>query len=148
MSVKSTLKTFLWYQDDLDGALAFYKELFGDVQVRDENSMNGKLFTASFTIFGHELIGMSIPGGEIFNDSISLSLQVDGQAETDRIWEGLTREGKAGNCGWCKDKWGVAWQVTPIQMGQYLGNPDPDKAQQNWGILRKMGKIQLSDFIV
>ena len=139
---------FLWYQDDLDGALAFYKELFGDVQVRDENSMNGKLFTASFTIFGHELIGMSIPGGDIFNDSISLSLQVDGQAETDRIWEGLTREGKAGNCGWCKDKWGVAWQVTPIQMGQYLGNPDPDKAQQNWGILRKMGKIQLSDFIV
>ncbi len=148
MSVKSTLKTFLWYQDDLDGALAFYKELFGDVQVRDENSMNGKLFTASFTIFGHELIGMSIPGGDIFNDSISLSLQVDGQAETDRIWEGLTKEGKPGNCGWCKDKWGVAWQVTPIQMGQYLGNPDPDKAQQNWGILRKMGKIQLSDFIV
>ena len=148
MSEKSALKTFLWYQDDLDGALAFYKELFGDVQVRDENSMNGKLFTASFTIFGHELIGMSIPGGDIFNDSISLSLQVDGQAETDRIWEGLTREGKAGNCGWCKDKWGVAWQVTPIQMGQYLGNPDPDKAQQNWGILRKMGKIQLSDFIV
>ena len=148
MNEKSVLKTFLWYQDDLEGALAFYKDIFNDVEIREENSMNDKLFTADFTIFGHEFIGMSVQGGEAFNSSISLSLQVDGQEETDRLWDAITKDGEAGLCGWCKDKWGVSWQITPIQMRDYLGNPDPEKAQQNWGILRNMGKIQLSDFVV
>jgi len=145
----TALKTFLWFQSDLEGALAFYKQTFGEaVVVREENRMGEgePLFTADFTIFGHEFIGMCIDGGPKFNDSISLSIQCDGQEETDRIWKALTTEGEEGQCGWCKDKWGVSWQVTPLQVRDYLGNSNPEIAQHNWQALREMKKIELSAF--
>jgi len=148
MTQPSTLKTFLWFSSGLQDALKFYKATFGDqMVVAEENLISEHLFTADFSIYGHEFIGMNTPGGDQFNNSISLSIQVDGQAETDRLWALITAQGEAGRCGWCKDQWGVSWQVTPYQMRDYVGHPDQAKAQQNWGILRDMGKIQLSDFV-
>jgi len=149
MSTPSKLKTFLWFQNDLEEALNFYKATFKDVVVREENRMQpgAPLFTADFTIFDHEFIGMSIEGGPKFNESISLSIQCDGQAEVDRLWDAITKEGEAGQCGWCKDKWGVSWQITPIQMGEYLGNSNSEIAGKNWQALRSMKKIVLSEFV-
>jgi predicted 3-demethylubiquinone-9 3-methyltransferase (glyoxalase superfamily) len=149
MTQPSALKTFLWFQNDLEEALAFYRETFKDVVVREENRMGegAPLFTADFTIFGHEFIGMCIEGGPAFNSAISLSIQCDGQEETDRLWAAITKEGAEGQCGWCTDKWGVSWQITPMQMRDFLGHEDPEKAQKNWESLRSMGKIQLSDFV-
>ena len=148
MNQNSTLKTFLWFNDGLQSALQFYKQTFGDgMQVAKEHLNNENLFTADFTIYGHEFIGMCTPGGDTFNNSISLSVQVDGQKETDRLWNAITTNGAPGRCGWCTDKWGVSWQVTPIQMRDFVGHPDQAKAEQNWGILRGMTKIQLSDFV-
>jgi predicted 3-demethylubiquinone-9 3-methyltransferase (glyoxalase superfamily) len=147
MTKPSSLKTFLWFNKDLEDALDFYKATFKEVAVREENRMGEVLFTVDFTIFGHEFIGMCIEGGPAFNSAISLAIQCDGQEEVDRLWAAITAEGEAGRCGWCTDKWGVSWQITPMQMRDYLSNPDPDKAQKNWGILRNMGKIQLSDFL-
>ena len=148
MTQLSTLRTFLWYSSGLQDALKFYKETFGDgMRVAEENLVSEQLFTADFSIYGHEFIGMNTPGGDPFNNSISLSIQVDGQEETDRLWNALTTNGAPGRCGWCTDKWGVSWQVTPYQMRDYVGHPDGAKAEQNWGILREMTKIQLSDFV-
>ena len=148
MATPSTLKTFLWFNAGLSEALNFYKATFTDDMKIDENHLvNENLFIAEFSIFGHEFIGMNTPGGAAFNNSISLSVQVDGQDETDRLWEAITSNGAPGNCGWCTDKWGVHWQITPFQMRDELANADPVKAEQNWGILMKMTKIQLSDFI-
>ncbi|MEI6041581.1 MAG: VOC family protein [Actinomycetes bacterium] len=149
MTESSALKTFLWFQNDLEGALAFYKKTFGQaVEILEENRMGpgAPLFTADFKIFGHEFIGMCIDGGPKFNESISLSIQCDGQEETDRIWSAITADGEEGQCGWCKDKWGVSWQITPLQMREYLGNSDPEIAQHNWQALRGMRKIELSGF--
>ena len=148
MTKPTLLKTFLWYQSDLEGALDFYKKTFGDVVVKEENRMGpgAPLFTADFTIYGHQFIGMSIEGGPEFNTSISLSIQCDGQEETDRLWKAITAEGEEGQCGWCKDKWGVSWQITPLQMRDYLGNSNPEVAQHNWQALRNMKKIELSEF--
>lgn len=148
MTQPSTLKTFLWFNSGLPEALKFYKSTFGEgMQTAEENLISEQLFTADFSIYGHEFIGMNTPGGDTFNNSISLSIQVDGQGETDRLWEAITSIGEPGRCGWCKDKWGVSWQVTPFQMREYVGHPDGAIAQQNWGILREMTKIQLSDFV-
>ncbi len=149
MTQPSALKTFLWFQNDLEEALAFYRETFKDVVVREENRMGegAPLFTADFTIFGHEFIGMCIEGGPAFNSAISLSIQCDGQEETDRLWAAIRKEGAEGQCGWCTDKWGVSWQITPMQMRDFLGHEDPEKAQKNWESLRSMGKIQLSEFV-
>lgn len=146
MASDSFLKTFLWFNSDLDEALNFYKSIFKDVIVHEENRVDGKLFTADFTIFGHNLIGMNIEGGPKFNESISLSIQCDGQEETDRLWDAITGEGEAGQCGWCKDKWGVSWQVSPFQMRNYLSDPDPAKQAYAWEALRNMKKIVLKDF--
>jgi predicted 3-demethylubiquinone-9 3-methyltransferase (glyoxalase superfamily) len=149
MTQATVLKTFLWYQNDLDGALEFYQKIFGEVVIREENRMSpgAPLFTADFTIFGHEFTGMCIEGGTAFNNSISLSIQCDGQEETDRLWDAITAEGQVGQCGWCTDKWGVSWQITPFQMHEYLSNSNPSKAQVNWAALRSMTKIVLTDFV-
>ena len=148
MTQQSTLKTFLWFSSGLQDALNFYKDTFGEgMEVAQEHLNNQHLFTADFAIYGHEFIGMSMPGGDSFNNSISLSIQVDGQAETDRLWEAITTNGAPGRCGWCTDKWGVSWQVTPYQMRDFVGHSDQAKAEQNWGILRNMTKIQLSEFV-
>jgi predicted 3-demethylubiquinone-9 3-methyltransferase (glyoxalase superfamily) len=148
MTQPTTLKTFLWFNNGLRDALQFYKETFGEKMRVDATLLdNERLFTGDFAIFDHEFIAMSTPGGDTFNNSISLSINVDGQEETDRLWEAITSNGAPGRCGWCTDKWGVSWQVTPYQMRYFVGHPDSAKAEQNWGILRTMSKIQLSDFI-
>jgi len=148
MTQPSTLKTFLWFNEGLQEALAFYKATFGEAMVvADEHLNNPNLFTADFSIYGHEFIGMCTPGGDRFNNAISLSVQVDGPEETDRLWDAITTSGAPGRCGWCTDKWGVNWQVTPFQMSDFVGHPDQAKREANWGVLRNATKIQLSDFI-
>jgi predicted 3-demethylubiquinone-9 3-methyltransferase (glyoxalase superfamily) len=148
MNQASSLKTFLWFNEGMQDALTFYKETFGEeMEIDPAHLANEHLFTADFTIFGQEFIGMNMPGGDSFNNSISLMINVDGQVETDRIWEAITAEGSAGRCGWCTDAWGVSWQVVPYQMREFVAHPDQTKAEKNWGILREMTKIQLSDFL-
>mgnify|MGYP006295713669 FL=1 len=147
MSQKTRLKTFLWFGGELDEALEFYKATFGDVVVHSENRPNpgGKLFTADFSIFGHDFIGLNWPGGDKFNDSISLSLNVDGQAEVDRIWNAITAEGREGRCGWCYDKWGLTWQVSPIQMREWLEHEDSEVRDYADKALRGMTRIVIDE---
>ena len=141
----TSLKTFLWFGGGLEEALDFYRETFRDVQINSTNRMNGTLFTADFSIFGHEFIGMNWAGGPEFNDSISLSLNVDGQAEVDRLWDAITKEGSEGQCGWCKDKWGLTWQVSPKEMRIWLENPDEEIRNYANNALRGMKKIVIDD---
>ena len=132
----------------MDEALAFYVEHMGATIHGDHVLEPGaKRFTADFSIYGHEFIGLNWPGGPEFNDSISLSLNVDGQDEVDRLWNAITENGSAGQCGWCKDAWGVSWQVSPIQMRDYLENKDPEVAEYAMQALRAMGKIVIADFV-
>ena len=148
MTMPTQLKTFLWFkQGQLDEALDFYAETFNDMQIHSVNrpDPNGSIFTSEFSIFGHQFVGMAVDGGPEFNDAISLSLSCDGQAEVDALWSALTKDGAAGQCGWCKDKFGLSWQVTPIQMGQHLGNPDPEKRAFAMNALRGMTKIVLNE---
>lgn len=147
MTQATQLKTFLWFNGNLDEALAFYSETFPEIQIHNLNRPDpaGKLFTASFSLFGHEIIGLNAPGGPAFNDAISLSLNCDGQAEVDRIWNALTLRGTAGRCGWLVDEFGLSWQVTPIQMGQWLGHPDPQVASYAMNAMLQMSKIVIDE---
>ena len=147
MNQKSTLKTFLWFNETLEEALEFYKTTFKDVVIKSSGrpEPGGTLRTAEFSIFGHNFVGMGWPGGPVFNDSISLFISCDGQEETDRLWDAFTQEGSAGQCGWCKDKFGVSWQVSPIQMREHLENPDPVKSAYAWNAMRSMTKIIISE---
>ena len=149
MSKLTTLKTFLWFDGNLAEALEFYAATFTDFALHSSGrpEADGKLMTAEFSIHGHEFIGMGWPGGPKFTDAISLALTVDGQDEVDRLWDAITKDGEEGQCGWCKDPFGVSWQVTPIQMREHTANADPAKAAYAWAALRKMKKIVIQDFI-
>ena len=92
-------------------------------------------------------IGMNMPtsGVNYFNDSISLMIQVDGQAEVDRIYDAIVAEGEEIACGWCKDKWGVVWQIVPFQLRDWVEHSDPEVQQYAWQALRKMKKIVIDE---
>ncbi len=147
MTRATQLKTFLWFPGNMEAALNFYSEVFTDFVIHSENrpSPDGDLFTADFSIYGHEFIGMNWPGGDPFNEAISLSLNVDGQEEVDRLWNAITARGKEGRCGWCTDEFGVTWQVSPIQMREHLENPDRAKAEYANQALMQMSKIVIED---
>ena len=147
MTKPTSLKTFLWYPGNMDDALAFYESIFTDFKINGEFSPQSDKprFTADFSIYGHEFIGMNWPGGDPFNQAISLSLNVDGQDEVDRLWDAITAKGKPGQCGWCTDEFGVTWQVSPIQMREHLENPDRAKAEYANQALMKMTKIIIED---
>lgn len=150
MTQANQLDTFLWFKaGQLDEAIPFYQSIFTDFRVSHLNPMGpgGPLFTAGFSIHGHSLIGMAVEGGPNFNPSISLSLSVDGQEEVDRLWNALTASGgEPGRCGWLTDRFGVSWQVVPIQMHAYLGNPDSAIREYAQQALMKMTKIVIKDF--
>ena len=145
--ISTQLKTFLWFPGNMDEALNFYSTIFSDFVITSENrpAADKPRFTADFSIYGHDFIGMNWPGGDSFNEAISLSLNVDGQEEVDRLWEAITAKGKPGNCGWCKDEFGITWQVSPIQMREHLENPDPAKAEYANKALQNMTKIIIRD---
>ena len=147
MTNPTVLKTFLWFPGNMDDALEFYGKTFRDFTIHSENrpKPDGPRFTADFSIYGHQFIGMNWPGGSPFNDAISLSLNVDGQEEVDRLWEAITAKGKPGRCGWCEDEFGITWQVSPIQMREHLENKDPEKATFANEALMKMTKIVIRD---
>jgi predicted 3-demethylubiquinone-9 3-methyltransferase (glyoxalase superfamily) len=146
MTKSPVLNTFLWFPENMDEALKFYVAELG-AEVISENRAGGQLMTASFSIGGQTLVGMNYPGTPGFNDSISLSLSVDGQEEIDKYWDAITRDGEELPCGWCRDAFGVSWQIVPRDLQSYIGNPDPQKASYAYQAMMKMKKIVIADFV-
>jgi predicted 3-demethylubiquinone-9 3-methyltransferase (glyoxalase superfamily) len=145
MDKLTKMQTFLWFREGLEDALEFYRSTF-DVVVNGVNrTSDGRLFTADFRIYEHDFIGMCWDGGPAFNSAISLMIQCEDQEEVDRLWEAITAEGEEIGCGWCRDQWGVVWQVVPKDMRRYLEDPDPAKREFADRALRGMKKIVLRD---
>jgi predicted 3-demethylubiquinone-9 3-methyltransferase (glyoxalase superfamily) len=139
---------FLWFDDNLEDALAFYATVFEDMTVT-EQSRSGPadtdpLFSARFRIHGQDLL--AINGGPLFpfTEAISLFVAVDGQAEVDRLWKRLTDGGEPGRCGWLKDRFGLSWQVVPRRLMELLGDPDPGRATRARDAMMAMSKIDIS----
>jgi predicted 3-demethylubiquinone-9 3-methyltransferase (glyoxalase superfamily) len=147
MATNTTLRTFLWFPNRLEEALAFYRDTFRDFVVHREfrQELDQPLFTANFSIYGHEFSAMNWAGGEAFTNAVSFSLWIDGQEETDRIWTALTSEGVELNCGWCRDKFGLTWQVSPIQMRDWLEHSDSSVRDYAWKAMESMTKIVIDD---
>ncbi|MBI2802469.1 MAG: VOC family protein [Gammaproteobacteria bacterium] len=112
----------LWYDKDAEAAACFYAETFPDSAVGAVHrapsdfpgGKKGEVLTVEFTVCGLPCIGLN--GGPIFPQSEAFSFQIatDDQAETDRYWNAIVSNGGAASaCGWCKDKWGLNWQITP-----------------------------------
>src|SRR5262245_33215906 len=128
-----TITPFLWFDNNLEEAMAFYKSVFKNVKIghvsRIDGTPSGQVTTASFEIEGQPF--MALNGGPEFKftEAVSFYVNCETQKEIDYYWERLTADGgEESMCGWLKDKFGLSWQIIPSRLGQLIGDPDPQKA--------------------
>lgn len=143
----------LWFNRDAEDAARFYAATFPDSSVQAVHRApgdypDGKLGDAlvvDFTVIGIPCMGLN--GGPHFQQTEAFSFQVatNDQAETDRYWDAITGNGgKASDCGWCKDKWGVSWQITPVALTEAISDPDPAAAKRAFDAMMTMQKIDIA----
>jgi len=153
MSTPAKNTICLWYDGGAEEAARFYAETFPDSSVQavhrapadNPSSKEGDVLTVDFTVMGIPCLGLN--GGSTFTQSEAFSFQVatDDQAETDRYWNAIVGNGgQESMCGWCKDKWGVSWQITPIAMTKAFTSPDPAIAKRAFEAMMEMKKIDIA----
>lgn len=148
------LTTCIWYNYTAEEAANFYVSLFPDSRIvsiqrtpADTPSQKaGEVIVAEFEILGQKFIGLN--GGPQFQQSeaVSFVLHTDSQEETDKYWNAIVGNGGAESmCGWCKDKWGVNWQVTPKRLIELVfANPDPAAGKRAMDAMMTMKKIDIA----
>jgi len=105
----------------------------------------GDVLTVQFTVIGIPCLGLN--GGPQFKPTEAFSFQVatDDQAETDRLWNAIVSNGgQESACGWCKDRWGVSWQITPRALIDAIADPDRAAAKRAFDAMMEMGKIDIA----
>lgn len=144
----------IWFDREAEDAARFYAKTFPDSSVGGvfrapgdyPSGKEGDVLTVEFTVFGIPCIGLN--GGDTFKQSEAFSFQIatDDQAETDRYWNAIVSNGgMESECGWCKDKWGVSWQITPVVLTQGIANPDPAVAKRVFNAMMTMKKIDVAN---
>jgi len=143
----------LWYDRAALDAAKFYAATFPDSSVDAihhspgdyPSGKQGDVLTVEFTVMGIPCIGLN--GGPAFQHDEAFSFQVatDDQAETDRLWNAIIDNGgQASACGWCKDRWGVSWQITPRVLIAAVTNPDRKAAKRAFDAMMEMSKIDVA----
>lgn len=105
----------------------------------------GDELTVAFTILGHPFVGLN--GGPAFtpNEAVSFMIETQDQAETDRYWDAIVGNGGTESaCGWCKDRWGFSWQITPRQLNEGIADPDRAAARRVFEAMMTMRKIDVA----
>jgi predicted 3-demethylubiquinone-9 3-methyltransferase (glyoxalase superfamily) len=138
---------FLWFEtQEAEEAMNFYVSIFKNSKVLDvKRKPDGKAFTVSFELDGQEFMGLNAGPMFKFTEAISMYVNCEDQAEVDYYWDKLSAVPEAENCGWCKDKFGLTWQIVPKQFGELWGDPDPEKSQRVMDAVLEMKKIVIAD---
>jgi 2-polyprenyl-6-hydroxyphenyl methylase/3-demethylubiquinone-9 3-methyltransferase len=143
----------LWYNDDAEEAANFYAATFPDSEVTAVHrapgdfpgGKKGQVLTVQFTVLGIPCLGLN--GGPMFkhNEAFSFQIATEDQEETDRYWNAIVGNGgEESACGWCKDKWGLCWQITPIALTEGVTDPDPAIAKRVFDAMMTMKKIDVA----
>jgi len=151
MVAKNTL--CLWYDGTAADAAQFYADTFPDSAVGAifrapgdyPDGKQGDVLTVEFTVVGIPCIGLN--GGPQFKHSEAFSFQIstDDQVETDRLWNAIVSNGgQESECGWCKDRWGLSWQITPRVLIEGISDPDPAVAKRVFEAMMTMRKIDVA----
>ncbi len=143
----------LWFDGTAGEAARFYAQTFPDSAVTATNKApsdypdgrEGNELTVEFTVLGIPCLGLN--GGPMFKHSEAFSFQVatDSQEETDRYWNAIVGNGgKESDCGWCKDRWGLSWQITPRALTDGMHDPDPAVRKRVFDAMMTMQKIDVA----
>ena len=150
MTPKNTI--CLWYEKDAEEAAQFYAATFPDSEVKAVHKapgdfpggQKGQVLTVEFTVFGIPCLGLN--GGPAFKQSEAFSFQTstEDQEETDRYWNAIVNNGgQESECGWCKDRWGVSWQITPRVLTEAMA-AGGDEAKRAFDAMMTMQKIDVA----
>jgi 2-polyprenyl-6-hydroxyphenyl methylase/3-demethylubiquinone-9 3-methyltransferase len=143
----------LWYDRDAEEAARFYAGVFPDSSVDAvhlapgdyPSGKKGDVLTVEFTVLGIRCLGLN--GGPAFkhNDAFSFQVAPADQAETDRYWNAIIGNGgQESACGWCKDKWGLSWQITPVALTRAIIDPDRAAAKRAFDAMMEMTRIDIA----
>jgi 2-polyprenyl-6-hydroxyphenyl methylase/3-demethylubiquinone-9 3-methyltransferase len=143
----------LWFDGKAEEAANFYAATFADSHVEAvhrspidyPDGRAGDVITVEFTVLGQNFIGLN--GGPMFkfDEAISFQVYTDDQAETDRLWNAITKDGGAeSQCGWCKDKFGLSWQITPRRLLEMITSSDREAGARAMGAMMEMQKIDIA----
>lgn len=143
------VSTFLWFEEKAEEAVRFYVSLLPNSAIQNVNRLPGDLAAVSvieFTLQGRPFIAMeSARGAEPFNNSVSIMVLCDKQAEIDRLWAALTEGGREIACGWLKDRYGLAWQITPHALMEMNKDKDRAKASRALAAMNRMVKLDIAE---
>lgn len=154
----------LWFEMQCEEAMNYYVDAFNGAPHKKEASkivsimryekgmeapgaeeMEGKVITGIFELAGQRF--MALDGGPAFtfNEAISFYVECEDQQEVDYFWNKFSAVAEAEQCGWCKDKFGLSWQIVPRQLGELIGDPDPVKSKRVINAMLKMKKIIVAE---
>jgi len=143
----------LWYNGTAEEAAKFYAETFPNSAVTGVHrapgdfptGKQGQVLTVEFTVVGVPCMGLN--GGPMFTHTEAFSFQIhtEDQAETDRYWNAIVNNGgQESACGWCRDRWGLSWQITPIALTRAITDADPAAAKRAFDAMMQMNKIDIA----
>lgn len=142
----------LWHDDTAEEAATFYAATFpattvGSIQRAPSDYPAGKAGDAlvvEMTLLGLPTILLNGGPGHPHSDAFSIQVHTDDQAETDRMWNAITAGGSESMCGWCKDKWGLNWQITPRALTRGMADPDPAARKRVFEAMMTMRRIDIA----
>jgi 2-polyprenyl-6-hydroxyphenyl methylase/3-demethylubiquinone-9 3-methyltransferase len=143
----------LWYDGTAQDAASFYARTFPDSTVGAVHrapgdypaGKQGDVLMVEFTVMGIPCLGLNGGPGIQHNEAFSFQVATDDQAETDRLWNAIIDNGgQASECGWCKDRWGLSWQISPRALTDAVTGPDRAAAKRAFDAMMQMSKIDIA----
>ena len=147
------ISPFLWYTKEAEEAAKLYASIFPDSRVTRVSALPsdspsgpaGSVKVVEFVLFGQPFMAISAGPLDAFNHAVSFVVHCETQAEIDRYWNGfLDAGGKAEQCGWLKDRYGLYWQIVPRRLGEMMSDPDRTKAKRAADAMLTMQKFDIA----